>query len=674
MKNPVRYMTVTYTASLAFVALMSIFIYLNLNEIIEEKYSSVETINTSGYQRALSQRSSLFANLFSTTGSNESQLLAVETLNRMLEAHRLLLAPHNDALALGQPSPLSAELQTMYFQPPLEVDAKIDAYQVAITQVIYPAVPVHSDSIDTYALMELKREGLLFALDAVVKQYEIESIEKIDTLRSYLKLSTTVLIATLIFIAIFINRPMVNRISRDARKNEESIKAQEEYRVRLERIAHYDGLTNLPNRVLLGDYLNQAMSQCQQRNRSLVVALMDLDDLKVINDTYGHSVGDELLVEVSHRMKAALRESDTLAHIGGDEFIAVMTDLENIEDSEVVLARLLKAAADVVTVGGYAIKTSVSIGLTLYPQDNVDADQLVRHADQAMYIAKQSGKNCYHLFDTAKNNEIETLQQQIGDIRSALDRREFVLHYQPKVNMHTGEVVGVEALIRWQHPDRGIIPPLEFLPVIEGHDVSLELGEWVIATALKQISLWKNAGINLPISVNISAYQLQQTNFTDSLAALLAARGEVNPNSLELEILETSALSDISRVYNTMTACHALGVRFALDDFGTGYSSLTYLKRLPAYLIKVDQSFVRGMLNDADNLAIVEGVVGLATAFQREVIAEGVETIAHREALLQLGCELGQGYGIARPMPASDIPKWATSWRAEQSWWSADAR
>jgi EAL domain-containing protein (putative c-di-GMP-specific phosphodiesterase class I) len=234
-------------------------------------------------------------------------------------------------------------------------------------------------------------------------------------------------------------------------------------------------------------------------------------------------------------------------------------------------------------------------------------------------------------------------------------------------------VVGAEALIRWQHPERGLVPPLEFLTATEGHAVSLELGEWVINSALSQVRQWQGIGVNLPVSVNISAYQLQQANFTARLAALLALHPDVPPRCLELEILETSELHDTTQVSETMNACHALGVRFALDDFGTGYSSLTYLKRLPAYLIKIDQTFVRDMLEDADDLAIIEGVVGLAKAFQREVIAEGVETIAHGVALLELGCQLAQGYGIARPMPADDIPKWVSTWKPNESWQAQDA-
>ncbi|GAC13074.1 bifunctional diguanylate cyclase/phosphodiesterase [Aliiglaciecola lipolytica] len=436
----------------------------------------------------------------------------------------------------------------------------------------------------------------------------------------------------------------------------------------LERIAHYDLLTNLPNRVLLADRLNQAMVQCQRHNKSLGVAFMDLDSFKAINDTYGHSVGDELLIAVSQRMKDALREGDTLARIGGDEFIAVMVDLEKFEDTELIISRLLKAAASPITVSTRLMQVSASIGVTLYPQDGVDAEQLMRHADQAMYIAKQAGKNTYHLFDTAQDTAINTQRKSIDNIRTAIQKQEFVLHFQPKVNMRTGEVTGFEALIRWHHPINGIIPPLEFLPIIEGHEVSLRLGEWVIKTALDQIIEWRKVGINLPISVNISAHQLQQDNFTSRLATILGDYSEVEPNCLELEILETSALQDTKQVSSTMSACQELGVKFAIDDFGTGYSSLTYLKRLPAYLIKIDQSFVRDMLEDTDDLAIVEGVVGLAKAFRRTVIAEGVETVAHGEALLKLGCELAQGYGIARPMASVEIPAWVKSWKADDAW------
>ena len=438
----------------------------------------------------------------------------------------------------------------------------------------------------------------------------------------------------------------------------------------LSRIAHYDLLTNLPNRVLLADRLSQAMLQCSRHNKSLAVIFLDLDGFKHVNDAHGHDVGDKLLIAISTRMKLALREGDSLARIGGDEFVAVLTDLNTVEDCDPVLERLLLAASEPITIDDIVLNVSASIGVTLYPQDSVDADLLMRHADQAMYIAKESGKNCYHLFDTAQDDAVKIQRESLDAIRSALDNHQFVLYYQPKVNMRTATVTGVEALIRWQHPERGLLNPIEFLPIIENNPMSIEMGEWVIETALTQISQWHKLGLNLPISisVNIAAVQLQQPDFTDRLTTLLAAHPDVNPRFLELEVLETSALDDVHDVSTIMNDCKALGVNFALDDFGTGYSSLTYLRRLPANLIKIDQSFVRDMLHDADDLAIVEGVIALAKSFKREVIAEGVETIEHGTALLHLGCELAQGYGIAKPMPASDIPTWITDWKPDDNW------
>ena len=438
----------------------------------------------------------------------------------------------------------------------------------------------------------------------------------------------------------------------------------------LEHIAHYDILTNLPNRVLLSDRLSQAMLHSNRNEQSLAVVFLDLDGFKAVNDAYGHDVGDELLIVLSVRMKEALRECDSLARIGGDEFVAVLADLDNIEDCKPVLERLLLAASEPITVSEIVLNVSASIGVTLYPQDGADTDQLMRHADQAMYAAKESGKNCYYLFDTAQDDAVKLKRESLEAIRMALDNHQFVLYYQPKVNMRTGMVTGFEALIRWQHPKRGLLNPIDFLPVIENNPMSIEMGEWVIDTALTQISQWQAMGLKHPVStsVNIAAVQLQRPDFTDRLTTLLAAHPDVEPRYLELEVLETTAIDDVHHVSTIMNACITLGVNFALDDFGTGYSSLTHLRRLPASLIKIDQTFVRDMLDDADDLAIVEGVIALAKSFKRDVIAEGVETIEHGTALLQLGCDLAQGYGIARPMPASDIPTWVNDWKPDASW------
>ncbi len=447
------------------------------------------------------------------------------------------------------------------------------------------------------------------------------------------------------------------------------ITAYKAHEDQLEHIAHYDALTNLPNRVLLADRLRQGMAVEQRRGKKLAVVYLDLDGFKAVNDTHGHEAGDLLLITLTARMKHTLREGDTLARIGGDEFVAVLGDLEDANASVPMLTRLLSAAAESFTINGSVLQVSASVGVTCYPQaQDVEADQLVRQADQAMYQAKLAGKNRYSFFDTEQDSGIRSLHLDIERIRQGLAGEEFVLYYQPKVNMRTGAVIGAEALIRWQRPGAGLLVPGHFLPTIENHPLAVELGGWVIEAAVTQMETWQAQGLNLCVSVNVGARQLQHADFVLSLQKILAAHPKVMPSRLEIEILETSALEDLARVSQVIEACRELGVTFAMDDFGTGYSSLTYLRHLRVNLLKIDQSFVRDMLDDADDLAILQGVIGLAKAFGREVIAEGVETVAHGVLLLQLGCELAQGYCIARPMPAQDMAAWQRDWKPDPAW------
>ena len=446
------------------------------------------------------------------------------------------------------------------------------------------------------------------------------------------------------------------------------ISQQKAHEAELARIANYDLLTGLPNRRLLTDRLSQAMARAQRDGKLLAVAYLDLDGFKPINDVNGHAVGDLLLVEVGQRLKRGLRGDDTLARLGGDEFVMLLGDLDSPQACIASLERALEAVRAPASIHDKILNISASIGVTLYPADAGDGDSLLRHADQAMYAAKQAGKNRYYLFDPERDREMEGHRAHLRRLGDALAANEFLFYYQPKVNLLTGELVGVETLIRWQHPERGLLLPDEFLSHFNDHPLEVELGEHVLETALQQVEAWQRQGLNIVVSANISANHLLHRSFVPQLAALLARHPKVVPSQLELEVLESAAMNDLGRAIDIMTRCKMLGVHFALDDFGTGYSSLAYFRRLPVDVLKIDQSFVRDMLQDDEDLAIVESVVRLAQVFGRSTIAEGVETLEHAARLIDLGCAIAQGHGIAQPMPANELLPWLQQWQSRAVW------
>jgi diguanylate cyclase (GGDEF)-like protein/PAS domain S-box-containing protein len=446
------------------------------------------------------------------------------------------------------------------------------------------------------------------------------------------------------------------------------ITLQKEHEQRLEKLAHFDPLTELPNRTLLNDRLYMSIALASRNKTKLALCMLDLDGFKAVNDHFGHAAGDRLLIEFSRRTQALLRDTDTLSRLGGDEFVILLNDLDNLEQGLEVIRRVLDATSHPYEVDGEALSVSASVGITVFPDDGVEPELLMRHADQAMYIAKQTGRNRYFLFDPMKDEAARSELAALKRLESALLAGEFELHYQPKVDMLRGVVTGAEALIRWRHPQRGLIYPGEFLPITENNDFAITLGEWVISEAIRQADIWHHQRLPLSISINIAARHISLPDFTPRLALMLSRHPTLPHGRIELEILETAALSDTTHVSQVIEACRELGVSFALDDFGTGYSSLLYLKHLPADTLKIDQSFVRDMQIDAEDLAIVKGVIGLAQAFNRSVIAEGVESIGLGDALLDLGCTNAQGYGIARAMPPAEFRTWLANWRAPASW------
>jgi diguanylate cyclase (GGDEF)-like protein/PAS domain S-box-containing protein len=433
------------------------------------------------------------------------------------------------------------------------------------------------------------------------------------------------------------------------------------------RVGH-DVLTGLPNRAFLSDLLDQALAFSRQENIPLAVCMLDLDGFKAVNDGYGHASGDLLLVEVARRLRDIVRGEDVVARLAGDEFVLVLRYVRDLPELRAALNRVLGALSAPYALQDKVLTVCASIGVTLFPHDNEDAETLLRHADQAMYVAKQSGRNRFHLFDVGRDQEVKATHQTVERVRQALLAGELHLYYQPKVHMRSGEVVGFEALLRWEHPQNGTVRAREFLPLVQDTDLIIDIGEWVIDQVLLQLDRWQAAGKRWPISVNIAARHFQRADFVERLGQLLARHAQVAPQRLDLEIVESVAIENIQHVSACLQACQALGVRFSLGDFGTGYSSLSYLKRLRTQTIKIDRSFIRDILHDHDDLALTTAVIGLARAFGRQVIAEGLESIEHGELLLQLGCDVAQGYFIARPMPAADVPGWVERFVVPPQW------
>jgi diguanylate cyclase (GGDEF)-like protein len=426
---------------------------------------------------------------------------------------------------------------------------------------------------------------------------------------------------------------------------------------RLQHMAQHDALTELPNRVLFLDRLKQAVARARWHERLVAVLFVDMDRFKTINDTLGHEVGDKLLQALAERFTASVREGDTVARFGGDEFVVLLDDVASEKDIGVVAQKVLEALAPPFAIDGQDLYITASIGVSLYPNDGEDSTTLLKNADIAMYRAKDLGKNTYQFYSadmSARAFERLTLE---SSLRHAIERNEFRLYYQPQIDTASGAILGVEALLRWQHPDFGLVSPAEFIPLLEETGLIVPAGDWVLRTACEQLRAWHAAGWpQLRMAVNLSPRQFQTAGLAQSVERVLSTLG-CDPGLLELEITESVLLRHTATTLETLEALHALGVRMAIDDFGTGYSSLSYLRRYSIDTLKIDRSFVHDVPDDADDSALASAIIVLAQSLRLDVIAEGVETEAQRDFLRARGCHQMQGYLFSRPLPAADITR-----------------
>ena len=442
------------------------------------------------------------------------------------------------------------------------------------------------------------------------------------------------------------------------------VTTQQEQKNNLQQLAHFDPLTGLANRIEFAARLSECLIQARQRIHLLGVVYLDLDGFKPVNDRLGHDAGDRLLVLVAKRLQHALRAHDCVARFGGDEFVLLLNELHSRAQCEALLSRIMESIARPYALDTEQVQITASMGYTLYPEDDADEDTLVRHADQAMYQAKQAGRNRFQAFDAALERNQREQRLKSMRVREGLEGGEFALFVQPKVDMSQRRVIGVEALARWKHPERGILAPHEFLPLVEGSELEVPFGQWALLTGIRTIEQLMAQGLHLQVAVNISARHLQQPGFAQWVKELLHAHPHIPPQLLDLEITESAALYDIDHVAQELKQLRELQVSVSLDDFGTGYSSLTYLRRLPLDTLKIDRSFVRDMMNDPSDFAIVQGVASLAHSFGYSVVAEGVETHEQCLTLERMGCKLAQGFFFAKPMPAEALAMWLADWEA----------
>jgi len=436
--------------------------------------------------------------------------------------------------------------------------------------------------------------------------------------------------------------------------------------LRMSYLAQHDCLTELPNRILLTDRLIQAIAVAQRNGKELAVLFLDVDRFKHINDSLGHDIGDHLLQAIAQRLLACVRSTDTVSRQGGDEFVILLSEVSHAQDAAVSADKILEALRAPYVIDQREMHITASIGIVTYPDDGTDVGTLVKHADVAMYHAKESGRDNYQFFTAEMNLRASERQSLENDLRHAIERREFVLHYQTKVNLETGAIIGVEALIRWHHPQHGLVPPVQFIPVAEDCGVIVAIGRWVLREGCRQARAWQDAGLPpVRISINVSPVELRAKDFVDSVRTILAETG-LEPSCLELELTETFLMQDSTSTSIVLQAIREMGVHLALDDFGTGYSSLSYLKRFPIDTVKIDQSFVRDVIADAGDASIVGAVIGMGKRLHMQVVAEGIETPEQLKFLREQNCPEGQGYYFSRPVVAEkfaqllgrDPPRW----------------
>jgi diguanylate cyclase (GGDEF)-like protein len=644
-----------YIVGLALIAVFAVVSTLLVFRALSRQEDDATVVGVAANQIQLSQRLSEDAMALAAGEMTESKIGSIErTIARIDAVH--------DGLRWGDPSlgllgDNSREIDGLLAAVEPSLDGVEDITDALLDVARDGGIPSQEQLDDLQTLTDRFEDGMA----TVAFRYQTEAEARVHSLKRTQLAFLGLIVVLLIFEVLFLFKPAVERVQEAwVQRDREHQSERAGDRKRLNYLAQYDPLTGLINRILFSDRLHSAITRARRDGGLVSLMFLDLDNFKAVNDHYGHVMGDELLKQVAARLTESVRESDTVARIGGDEFTVILEGAQRVEDAGHVATKILRALEVPYRVGNRELHVTASIGISLYPVDGDNAEALLRDADIAMYSAKAAGANTYQYFTPELREQTSERLNLIDGLRHALEAGgELELWYQPKIDAAAGKTVGVEALVRWRHPEWGLIMPSRFIPIAEDTDLMLPLGEWVLDEACRQLRAWNDGAMpGVCVSVNVSSRQIRRGNLVETVNDALT-RHEVPPKQLEIELTEGAVVHDTELARRTLERLRTMGVRVSIDDFGTGYSSLSYLRRLPLDSLKLDRAFVRDLLNDEDAVALSSSIIALAKNLRLDIVAEGVESPEQLMLLGEMGCHKVQGFLLSHPLPADDFVEFA---------------